>query len=82
MNIESGIIKRLHVNRFVILANKKKGVSDPCLKAQTSRGAFYGRRIAILDEQGKEVAVVIQSDKPLSCGARVWVETKNEVVIE
>ena len=37
-------------------------------------------KIFIDTADGNEVAKVIYSpDKPLSCGARVWIETQNEV---
>jgi len=34
----------------------------------------------IYDQDGREAARVVYSpDKPLSCGAKVWVETQNKV---
>ena len=37
-------------------------------------------KLIIYDKQGEEVAKVIYSpDKPLSCGAKVWIETENRV---
>ena len=34
------------------------------------------------DKDGDEVATIVYSpDKPLSCGARVWIETRNEIEI-
>jgi hypothetical protein len=37
----------------------------------------------ILGQDGKEAARIIYSpDKPLSCGAKVWIETHNKVQIK
>ena len=37
-------------------------------------------RAEVIDEHGKIVATVVYSpDKPLSCGAKVWIETQLEV---
>jgi hypothetical protein len=37
----------------------------------------------ILGHDGKEAARIIYSpDKPLSCGAKVWIETHGEVQID
>jgi hypothetical protein len=70
----------IHVNQHVIRANKKNGVENPVLTCKTYKENIYAKEIEILDEGGSVVAKVIYSpDKPLSCGARVWIETHHEV---
>lgn len=70
----------IHVNQHVIKANKKNGEENPVLTCKTYKENIYAKEIEILDESGSVVAKVIYSpDKPLSCGARVWVETHYEV---
>lgn len=70
----------IHVNQHVIRANKKNGVENPVLTCKTYKENIYAKEIEILDEGGSVVAKVVYSpDKPLSCGARVWIETQNEV---
>jgi hypothetical protein len=70
----------IHVNQHVIRANKKNGVENPVLTCKTYKENIYAKEIEILDEGGNVVAKVIYSpNKPLSCGARVWIETQNEV---
>lgn len=70
----------IHVNQHVIRANKKNGVENPVLTCKTYKENIYAKEIEILDDSGSVVAKVIYShDKPLSCGARVWVETHYEV---
>jgi hypothetical protein len=70
----------IHVNQHVIKANKKNGVENPVLTCKTYKENIYAKEVEILDESGNVIAKVIYSpDKPLSCGARVWIETHNEV---
>jgi hypothetical protein len=75
MKIKSGTIKRIHVDKHVIAANNKHGRNDPPITVQTSNGAFKARRV---DFDGP-ASFVYSPDKPLGCGARVWVETRCEV---
>ena len=70
----------IHVNQSVVRANKKNGVENPVLTCKTYKENIYAKELEILDEVGNVVAKVIYSpDKPLSCGARVWIETHHEV---
>jgi hypothetical protein len=70
----------IHVNQSVVRANKKNGVQNPVLTCKTYKENIYAQEIEILDKSGDVIAKVIYSpDKPLSCGARVWVETLHEV---
>ena len=70
----------IHVNQHVIRANKKNGEENPVLTCKTYKENIYAKELEILDESGNVVAKVIYSpDKPLSCGARVWIETHHEV---
>jgi hypothetical protein len=70
----------IHVNQHVIKANAKTGDNDPVLTVKTYKSNDYAHQANILDAQGNVVARVVYSpDKPLSCGARVWIETENSV---
>lgn len=70
----------IHVNQSVIRANKKNGVENPVLTCKTYKENIYAKELEILDESGNVVAKVVYSpNKPLSCGARVWIETHHEV---
>ena len=73
----------IHVNQHVIKANRKDERTDPVLTVKTYKDNRYAHEALILDEQGNVAAKVIYSpDKPLSCGAHVWIETNNEVITE
>lgn len=73
----------IHVNQHVIRANKKNGEENPVLTCKTYKENIYAKELEILDEVGNVVAKVVYSpDKPLSCGARVWIETHHEVRVK
>jgi len=72
----------IHVNQHNIKANSK-GDNRPVLTCKTYRGNKYSNEVVILGQDGKEAARIIYSpDKPLSCGAKVWIETFSDVQID
>lgn len=73
-SIRRNLIKRIHVNQAEIRKNRKDGGDRPTLTIQTSSGPIRSRRVVI-----KGRSELVQSQKPLSCGARVWIETRAEV---
>ena len=62
----------------VIRSNKKNGTNDPVITVKTYKSNTYGHEVEILGKR----KVVYSPDKPLSCGARVWIETDGEVLID
>ncbi len=71
-------IKRIHVNQHRIKANKKHNLKDPVITVKTSKSNTYGHEVVIHGPS----KVIYSPDKPLSCGARVWIETESEVKIK
>ena len=70
----------IHVNQHKIRANIKKDEADPVLTVKTYKSNTYAYQAEILDKEGNVAAKVVYSPhKPLGCGARVWIETQNEV---
>lgn len=70
----------IHVNQHVIKSNDKNNQEEPVLTCKTYKENRYAKEAIIYDKNGEEVArVVYRPDTPLSCGAKVWIETKNEV---
>ena len=67
----------IHVNQHVIKANKKNNANDPVLTVKQGKHNTYGHEV-IINGPSK---VVHSPDKPLSCGAKVWIETEHEVTI-
>lgn len=69
----------IHVNQYEIKKNKD-GANRPVLTCKTYKGINYAHEAIIYGQDGKEAARIIYSQKkPLSCGAKVWIETKNKV---
>ena len=72
------MIKRIHVNQHRIKANKKHSLNDPVITVKTSKSNTYGHEVVIHGPS----KVIYSPDKPLSCGAKVWIETQNEVKLK
>lgn len=70
----------IHVNQYKIRKNNKTGDRSPVITCKTYKSNHYASLVEILDNNGDVVAKVVYSpDSPLSCGARVWIETENEI---
>ena len=69
--------KRIHVNQHKIRSNKKYNLNEPVITVKTSKSNTYGHLVKILGPS----KVIYSPDKPLSCGAKVWIETESEVEI-
>ena len=67
----------IHVNQLVIRRNNKTGERNPVLSCKTYKRNTYGHEAEITGP----CRVVYSPDKPLGCGARVWIETDSEVVV-
>jgi hypothetical protein len=68
----------IHVNQHVIRKNAKTGEREPVLTVKQGRRNRYAHEVEILGPS----KVVYRPDKPLSCGARVWIETHSDVVLD
>ena len=68
---------KIHVNQHVVRSNKKHGKKEPVLTVKTYKSNTYAHEVEIKGES----KVIYSPDKPLSCGARVWIETESEVVV-
>ena len=71
----------IHVNQHIIKKNTKNNTDEPCLTVKTYKSNDYAHEAIITDDDGNEIArVIYRPHKPLSCGARCWIETKNKVI--
>ena len=68
--------KYIHINQHVIKSNHKNNKREPVITVKTYNSNSYGHQVHILGE----CKVVYSPDKPLSCGAKVWIETEAEVI--
>ena len=72
----------IHVNQHIVKRNAKTGALDPVLTVKTYKSNNYGHEAIIYGQDGKEAArVIYRPDKPLSCGAHVWIETQQSVLV-
>ena len=70
------IMKRvIHVNQHVIKRNAKKGEKKPPLTCKTYKGNSKCMEISINDH----TKVLYRPSRPLPCGAKVWIETTEDV---
>ena len=67
--------KRIHINQHVIRSNAKNDENKPVITVKTSKRNIYAHKVDI----GGSSTVVYSPDKPLSCGAKVWIETNAPV---
>jgi len=75
--LQDGYVKRLHVDKRVVQKNRKTGSKNPPITIQTSDGPIKCMKAEIHGPSTLEY-----SEKPLSCGARVFITTKAEVTME
>lgn len=74
-------IKRIHVNRQRIAQNLKHGRADPVLTVKVGKENHYGHDVQI-DGPSRLVNAEMCGRKPLSCGARVYIETRAPVKVD
>lgn len=67
----------VHVNQHAIRRNIKADKREPVLTVKTYKSNTYAHEVALHGPS----KVVYSPDKPLSCGARVWIETEDKVEI-
>ena len=65
----------IHVNQHNIKANAK-GADEPVITVKTYKSNTYCNRVKFTEGE-----IIYSPDKPLSCGAKVWIETHQPVEI-
>lgn len=71
------MVTRIHVNQHVIRANRKNGTNDPPLTVKRGGTNTRAREVTIKGPS----KLVYRPDHPLSCGARLWLETEAPVEV-
>lgn len=66
----------IHVNQHVIKSNRKSNERKPVLTVKTYKNNTYAHEVEIKGP----CRVIYSPDKPLSCGAHVWISTESEVI--
>lgn len=75
--LRAGTIKRLHVDQRVIRQNRTSGGNEPPVTIQLSTGSLKCHEAVIHGTS----RLVHRPHKPLSCGARLWIETRARVEV-
>ena len=70
--------KYIHINQHVIRSNAKSGKREPVITVKTYKTNDYGHETIV----NGPCKIVYSPDKPLSCGAKVWIETEAGVTVE
>ena len=70
--------KYIHINQHIIKRNSKTGERNPVVTVKTYRSNDYGSEVKIKGN----CTVVYRPDNPLSCGAKVWIETDGIVILD
>jgi hypothetical protein len=70
--VDDGKVAHIHVHQQKIRSNAKTGKREPVITTKRGGKNIYAHEVEI-DGPAK---VVYSPDKPLSCGAKVWIETK------
>lgn len=71
----------IHVNQHNIRSNIKNETKLPVLTIKNYKSNKYSNEVEVKDHNGNLLGRIVYSpDKPLSCGARVWIEFYSEHV--
>jgi len=68
----------IHVNQHVIKANRKNHKKDAPITVKTYKSTDYASVVEI----NGPCRIAYRPDKPLACGAYIWIETEAEVTVK
>jgi hypothetical protein len=71
-------MKRIHINQHIVRRNSKTGQREPVITIKEGRTNTYAHSVEIMGPS----KLVYSPDKPLSCGAKVWIETDSDIKID
>ncbi len=67
--------KKIHINQHVIKSNAKNDERNPVITVKTYKDNTYGHEVYV----DGPCVIKYSPHKPLSCGAKVWIETDAQV---
>lgn len=70
-------LKRIHVNQHVIRKNQKTDSREPPLRVKMGKVNLPAHAVSIHGPS----SLIYRPDDPLSCGARVWIETSAPLLL-
>ena len=72
---------RLHINQHNIRANAK-GANLPVITVKDYKQNRKCNSARVMQGEVEVCRIVYSPDKPLSCGAKVWIETDLDIICE
>ena len=75
--LPAGGVKRIHVNQSNLRCRVNRTGKNPCYTVKHSGLTRWATEIEILGPS----RLIERIDNPLSCGARLWIETTSEVLL-
>lgn len=76
--LDDGNLKRIHVNQHIIRSNAKNEESEPVYTVKYGKNVFKAKSVSV----NGELEFVYRPEKPLSCGAKCWGETRGRVTLQ
>jgi hypothetical protein len=67
----------IHIDQHALKRNRKSGSREPVITVKTYKTNLRAHSVSIAGP----ARLVYSPDKPLSCGATVWIETSGNVTI-
>ena len=67
--------KKIHINQHIIKSNAKNDERNPVITVKTYKDNTYGHEVYV----DGPCVIKYSPDKPLACGAKVWIETDAQV---
>jgi len=65
----------IHIDQHALRRNRKSGTREPVITVKNYKSNLRGHAVAIAGP----ARIVYSPDKPLPCGATVWIETQATV---
>lgn len=73
-----GNLKRIHVNQHIIKSNQKNKEKNPVYTVKYNGSVYRAKDLTV----SGDLDFIYRPEKPLSCGARCWGETRGRVVLK
>lgn len=68
---------RIHINKHKIKSNKKNNQNEPVITVKNYKSNQYGHEVIV----SGPCKIIYSPNKPLGCGAEVWIETESTVKV-
>lgn len=80
-DLMEGRVKRIHINQHNIKHNAKANWNTCDLKPVVTVKTSSNNHKAFRAQIGDKTTLIYSPDKPLACGAKVWIETTEKVIV-